>query len=378
MTQKAIVVGAGPGGLTAAIALVAAGFDPLVLECDARDRPTGSGLTLWPNAIAALETLELARPVLEVGASIDRIAMYTSRGRRLFGMGRPIERWFGRPATTVHRGELLDVLLGALDPSRVRFDTTCRGIVNHPDRVVVTLDDGDEIEGDLLIGADGIRSPVATALHGETELRYAGYTVWRGIANHQLDEPVGTTSMGRGMQFGMFQMTDNRVYWFASANAAENSADSSGGRKADVLSLFQDWHTPIRDVIEATDDHAILRNDSYDRAPRPRWTVARATLLGDAAHACTPTLGQGACQAIEDAVVLGRCLGRAADVVQGLRAYEQARHGRTTKITMQSRQIGRVGQWRNWIACGFRNTMIRMMPEALNRRQLRWMFEFEV
>src|SRR5262249_45679107 len=158
----------------------------------------------------------------------------------------------------------------------------------------------------------------------------------------------------------------------------EGGQDTAGQVKRQLLGVFGDWHEPIKELIEATDESKILRNDIYDIDPLPRWTDGRAALLGDAAHATTPNLGQGACQAIEDAVVLGKCLRADSNVVTALREYEARRIKRANMVVMRSRQIGVVGQWENPLACTLRDTAMRLMPQSMRINQLGSIIGYEV
>jgi 2-polyprenyl-6-methoxyphenol hydroxylase-like FAD-dependent oxidoreductase len=241
---------------------------------------------------------------------------------------------------------------------------------------VAIFEDGSEVHGELLVAADGIWSQIRAQLLGANRLKYAGYTVWRGVAQYSLTERIGVTSIGRGAQFGMFPMRANRVYWFASANAQEADVDWGIGRKSELLLRFCDWHRPIADIIKATAEESIIRTDIYDHDPLKRWSCGRVTLLGDAAHPAAPTMGQGACQAIEDAVVLAACLGETGDIQLALRRYESRRKGRTAMITLQSRRFGRMGCWKTSLACWFRDRLIGSIPDRIRLRQLNEIFSF--
>ena len=168
------------------------------------------------------------------------------------------------------------------------------------------------------------------------------------------------------------------AYRFATRNTTEGEGNAVGGRKAELLTRFHGWHTPIEAVIEATDADAILRNDVYDRPPLKRWGEGRVTLLGDAAHPMTPNLGQGACQAIQDAVVLAACLRDRACIPEALRAFESRRIPRTTAVARRSRMTGWYGQRERPLECWLRNMLMKHTPPVVQRKQLETMIRFSV
>jgi 2-polyprenyl-6-methoxyphenol hydroxylase-like FAD-dependent oxidoreductase len=376
---RAIIIGAGPGGLTASIALREAGFETEIFERSGQMQEIGSGLTLWPNAIEALDKLGLAGAVLSKSKPSAGIEMRSWSGTPIFSV-RPASEFDDPDAMyslAIHRGELQKILLAAAGETEIKLGARCTGFDQDERQVTAFFEDGTTARGDLLIAADGIRSLIRAKLFGNRKLRYAGYTVWRGVTEFHLKQSTGMTSIGRGAQFGLFPMTRGRVYWFASANAAEGDKDWPIGRKRELLKRFANWHEPIRAVIEATDEDAILRNDIYDMNPMRGWSKGRVTLLGDAAHPTTPGLGQGACQAIEDGVVLAACLNSEKDIGSSLKAYESRRIPRTRTITMQSRRMGQMGKWENPVMCWLRNMMMKSFPEHLMVQQLKKVFSFE-
>jgi 2-polyprenyl-6-methoxyphenol hydroxylase-like FAD-dependent oxidoreductase len=378
--HRVIIIGAGPGGLAAAIALRQAGLAPVVFERASQMREVGSGLTLWPNAMNALERLGLKKAVESISLPTTGIAMRSWRGGLLFDVPSSItfENRFGVSGAALHRTELVAALVEALGEGGIKLGARCVGFAQDEAGVVAHFEDGSEISGDLLIGADGIESGIRAQLFGKPKLRFAGYTVWRGVTRFDLEVDVGVTSMGRGAQFGYFPMTGGRVYWFASAAAREGGKDWPVGRKREIIERFGDWHKPIRSIVEATGEAAILRTDIFDLKPLKRWSIGRVSLLGDAAHPSAPTLGQGACQAIEDGVVLASCLGGASDVPFALKAYESRRIPRTSAITIQSRRMGRMGCWKNPVGCWLRDRLIKAMPERTRLQQLSGIFRFEI
>lgn len=343
---RALVIGGGIGGLAAAVALRQVGYDAAVFERAPELREIGAGLTLWTNAVKALVKLGVWPAVEPDSTPLRQSELRSWRGRLLSAadLG-PMTARLGAPTVGVHRADLQARLADAAGRDRFRLGATCVGYEADPAGVTARFADGRTERGDLLIGADGLRSAVRAQLLGDEPPRYAGYTAWRGVGLVDRPEvPVGVTilAVGRGSQVGILPIGKGRTYWFATANVPEGGSDPAGGHKAALLARFGDWYPPVPAAIAATPEDAIIRNDIIDRPPVATWGDGRVTLLGDAAHPTTPNLGQGACMALEDAVVLARCLKGAADIPAGLRAYEAARRPRTALVTTQSWQLGKL------------------------------------
>ncbi len=253
----------------------------------------------------------------------------------------------------------------------------CTGFEQNGNSVTARFRNGQIAQGDLLIGADGIHSLVRHQMFGDVPMSYAGYVVWRGITDVDISQPVGTESWGKGMRFGCRTTTQGRAYWYATANMPAHQPDDPRGRKAELLARFCDWHTPIPAIVQATNEAHILRNDIVNAAPLKQWSIGRASLLGDAAHALTPNLGQGACQALEDAVTLARLLKRSPSIEAALQAYQERRRKHVYAVANRARRLGEVGQWENPLARSLRNFVVKHHPEALQQRQMRWLFHFD-
>jgi 2-polyprenyl-6-methoxyphenol hydroxylase-like FAD-dependent oxidoreductase len=185
-----------------------------------------------------------------------------------------------------------------------------------------------------------------------------------------MEPGTGRNWWGRGGEFLAFPLTDGRLYWAGTANAPRSGEPSAGGHKQDVLDRFSGWDDMVVSIVGQTDSEAILQTDIYDRPPLRRWSVGRVTLLGDAAHPMTPSQGQGACQALEDAVALGRSLEGGRDVRDALRAYERARLRRANRVVTLSRQGSRSVQSESRWLCGLRNAGVKLLPQAVLRRIL--------
>jgi len=370
----AIVVGAGPAGLATAVALARAGIEPRVYERRAAFAGGGSGLTLWPNALRALESLGLADAVRAVSAPAAGIAVRSWRGDVLSTTDEKAMRdRYGDVGAVLHRADLVRALAGALPAGALTAGTPIAGLEISGEAATVRLADGRTVQAGILVGADGLRSAVRTAALGPVRLRPAGYTVWRGVAEFPLDARAGTLSLGRGAQFGLFPMTEGRVYWFASL-----PTDQPAATRDALVDRFAGWHQPVEAAIAATDPRSIVVTDIEDARPLRRRRAGCAVVVGDAAHPSTPALGQGACQAIEDAVVLGACLERSrGDAAGALADYERRRVPRTNRMTVEARRMGRVGQWRSRPACWLRDRLIEYTPERLSRRNLDWQFAFD-
>jgi 2-polyprenyl-6-methoxyphenol hydroxylase-like FAD-dependent oxidoreductase len=368
--MKALIIGGGIGGLATAIGLRQIGWDVEVYERAAAIREVGAGIALWANAIRALGELGLEKILLPLAIPDTTGGLLTMHGDILSAVSREeAQQAFGDHGIAMHRAEFLAALLDRFGTEHVRIGAQCVGFRQDTNGVVATFADGQTAQGDLLIGADGLRSAIRAQIHGATPPTYAGYTAWRGVTHFDHARLLPGESWGAGARFGRVPLSDGRVYWFATQNAPAGG-HSPEGEQAALLRIFRGWHAPIEALISATDPAAILRNDIYDRPPLQNWGVGRVTLLGDAAHPMTPNLGQGACQALEDAAVLVRMLRKSAALTETLRAYESVRIQRTTPIVLQSRRIGAVGQWANPLAIQLRNQLLRLMPASTRQRQI--------
>jgi len=376
--KRAIVVGGGIGGVTAAIALQQAGLDVTVFEQAEELGEVGSGLPLWTNALRALARLGLTDVLETIGKSVNAGSITTWQGEVLADLRtEELLKQLGTINTVVHRAELLAMLLKALGEDKVQLGARCVGFSQDTTRVCARFADGREAQGGLLIGADGLHSVVRTQLFGTSKPHYAGYTCWRGLA-HITRSGLETWAWGKGYQLGITPMNHGRAYWFAQKYASEGAKDKSGGRKRELLELFHDWHDPIPAVIEATNETDILRNDIYESELLPHWSRGRVTLLGDAAHTMTPNLGMGACQAIEDGVVLGACLKAEADIAAALKLYERRRVRRANSIARMARLVGQAVQLENPLVSNMRDAIMKRLPVSTQLKRLIWILDYKV
>lgn len=376
---KAVVIGGGIGGLTAAISLRRAGVEAVVFERAPELREVGAGIALWANAVKALRKLGLYEAVRDRAAEIGGETR-TWRGRKLFTIPpEAMKSRFGEANLVMHRADLQATLLAALPEDAVRLGTHLESFSQDGQTVVAHFSEGREERADFLVGADGLRSTVRARLLGDGPPRYAGFMAWRGIAEGVeglVREGVGLNLWGRGMEFGLISIGRGRAYWYLSKNAPEGEVE--GPNKEEVLGNLRGWHGAARAAVEATEDSRILRNDIYDREPAGRWGEGNATLLGDAAHPMTPNLGQGACQAIEDAVVLAAAVRETDSAAAALRSYEARRVRRTGAVVRASRSMARVLQLGAPLLCGVRDAGVRLMPAGVRMGRLDPIVGYEV
>ena len=362
---KILVVGGGIGGLATAAALRGDGHDVEVFERASALAEVGAGLSMAPNALAALDRLGVGEDVRGRGGIAHTILVRTRSGKILSEIDAAGRAW---EVVGVHRADLQDVLLRAAGD--VRLGTSVVGFDSTDDSVALRLESGDTAEGDLLIGADGIRSTVRAQQRREEPLRYAGYVGWRAAIDYDDPGLEGrfSESWGPGLRVGLITLGRGRLYWFVSESAPED-APPPADSKAYLSGLLEQWHDPIPRVAAATASEALTRLPIHDRRPISEWGRGRVTLLGDAAHPMTPNLGQGAAQALEDAIALRDAIGIEPDPVRALRAYEAARIPRTTMIVRRSRQLGRMAQLESVWACRLRDAVVKATPTRVQRRQ---------
>lgn len=376
MTQvkTATVVGAGIGGLTAALALHRRGLRVSVYERAAQFGEVGAGISLWPNATRVLKRLGVLDAVEQRSARLGYLGVCDAAGRVLMRV--PTDR-YEVPSLCAYRPDLVEALRAALPDGTVRLGHTLTAVEERDDQVFASFANGSVAGADILVGADGIRSAVRASTLGATSPRYSGYPCWRGIApvTRQWETGRFTESWGDGKRFGLLPTGGGRMYWYATANLpAGTRLDHADAEKARVAALFADWHDPIPEMIASTHADRVLFNDIHDLAPSRPWHTGRTVLIGDAIHATTPNLGQGGCTAIEDGWLLAELL-QDKPYREAFAAFEKARYGRTTRVTKQSLLIGQVGQWEGRAAKA-RNAATRGFPGPLYASGTRWLFNY--
>jgi 2-polyprenyl-6-methoxyphenol hydroxylase-like FAD-dependent oxidoreductase len=352
--SRIVVVGAGIGGLCAARAVALSGHEPVVLERSAAGTVAGAGLVLWPNAVHGLDELGRGHAVRAVAASARRGIFRGATGRTLYELDlEGLLRREGAPMLVVERPALHALLAEGL---LVRHGVAVSSV---DDRGVV-LAGRERVEGDAVIGADGIGSVVREHVCPGARPLDTGYTVVRGIADHDVGRWQAFETWGRGELVGGAALPSGRSYWFYEAPSALLE-----GRDPLVAVGADRWPMPTPAQLAATQPRDILVNRILRLDPLPTWTRGTVALLGDAAHAMEPNLGQGAAQAVEDAAALLAALRRGGDLADALAAYAASRRRRARMFQRQSSRLARLALSSH---AAPRDLMMRLTPEALRRR----------
>ncbi|MEU8971219.1 FAD-dependent monooxygenase [Streptomyces monashensis] len=373
MGNTAVVVGGGIGGLAAAIGLYRIGWGVTVVERASIREDAGAGISLAANGLRALDELGVGEAVREASRGQYSGGTRTPRGGRLARLdGSALEKAVGAPIMGIPRSALHRILRGSLPAESLVIGSEVAR-VEQTGPGTVQVDCGARVlNADLVVAADGIGSRVRGRLFPDHPGPvHSGSTVLRAITEHAVDLRTDfELTWGRGAEFGHIAFLDGRAEWHAvlSRPAGTRFADPL----AEMRRRFHTWHDPIPALLDATRPAAVLHHDVNElRTPLPAYAVGRIALLGDAAHAMTPNLGQGACQALEDAVTLTAALGTGSSVETALARYDAERRPRSQAVARAARQAGRMGQQLSHpLAVTLRNTAMRLTPSRVATRMI--------
>ena len=355
---RILVAGAGVGGLAAAIALRARGFDVEILEADPAPRVTGSGLAIHAGALSILRALAVDAGD-SLGHPLRDVELRDNRGRLIRSLAL-------RGTRAVARNELIAALAAAATDIPVHYGAAVDrfGVVGGT--VVVTCSDGREFGADLLVGADGFRSAIRAQIAAVNPVNEYGYVRWlAAVPRAGLARPgVVAQYWGRGQRFGIVDLGAGDSYWWGTKRMPVEQARAWTGDGTDVLAAFDGWPAEVLDAIARTPPQSIGGVPAQDRPFLERWGDGPVTLLGDAAH---PMLSSSAGFAIEDGAELATQLARAPDPVTGLRRYEDARRADARALVTRSRRLNRIEQLADPVTANVRDVVVRYAPEALLR-----------
>lgn len=342
--MKALVIGGGIGGLSAAVALENAGIDCEVYEAVKEIKPVGAAISIWPNGVKCMHHLGMGEIIETFGGPLRSMAYQDHlRGEVLtrFSLAPLISRTGGRPCP-VSRAELQREMLDFWGRDRVQFGKRVTHTEENSDGVTVWFTDGTSAHGDFLIAADGSHSALRPYVLGYTpERRYAGYVNWNGLV--QIDEAIApaeqwTTFVGEGKRVSLMPVSDGRFYFFFDVPLPAGLPEDRTTLRADLSRYFSGWAAPVQTLIAALNPETTNRIEIHDIEPFDRLVRGKVALLGDAGHSTTPDIGQGGCAAMEDAVVLGAVFREHRDIESALREYEIQRCDRVRDLVLKARK----------------------------------------
>lgn len=369
------IIGSGIGGLTAAIALEKKGFYPRVYEQANTLKTIGAGIILASNAMQVYKKLGLDEELKSNGISLNAMNITDDKLQVLSKVDLTyFKDKYNIQSLAIHRGKLQQVLLNNLKRTELVLDHKLQNIRKHDSGWHLDFENGTSIKSSLVIGADGIHSKIRTTLFPKSEIRSMKQVCWRGVTKFKLPASYKNElneAWGVGDRFAFVRFAPDHIYWYAVKSFTESKDEFS----EDKLSVYFRKYPPIvQEIINATPANLIHTSVMQDLKPIKKWYDDFLCLIGDAAHATTPNMGQGACQSIEDAYVLADCLSKQTGT-NAFRAYQNLRMAKAHQVVKQSRQIGKISHWTSSAGIAFRNTMLKMVPNTVTQMQLEKLFE---
>ena len=371
--KRFTIIGGGVAGLTAAIGLNKIGIQATIFESAKALKGIGAGFGLAANAIQALEYLELKAGVIPLGHYLENYNILDKQGRILAAPEtKTISDKYEQDNFAIHRADLHQFLLAQIEHENLHLGKRALKIEYQDRGIDIIFEDGTIHQTDYLIIADGVNSRLRQQLIPGSAPRYAGYTCWRAtIDNAHINLSTGSETWGNKGRFGMTPLVGNKIYWYACINSPAHNKVYSRYTIKDLQQNFASYHDPITSVLAETNDQQLIWNDIIDIKPLKNLAFGNILFIGDAGHATTPNMGQGACQAIEDVAVLIDELKKTTDVALAFQIFEKRRLKRTRYITETSWSIGKVAQWENPISIIIRDTLMRILPEEVKQYKLK-------
>ncbi len=376
--MRIVIIGGGIGGLTTAVALQQHDFEAHVYEAAPEIRPVGKGIWLPTNAMLVLDRLSLGETVAAKGMALERIELHDRAAGLLQAIDlESIRSRYGRTTTSILRADLQAALVAALRPGTLYLGKRCQGIRQDDGGATVAFDDGTEVSAEVVVGADGIRSVVREAVVPAAPLRYAGQTCYLGVAGLAL--PTASLRIVREIwggreRFGYSAVGPEAVYWFAPQTVPAGGVLPADSLRT-LLDSYRDFPEPVPEIIDRTPADEIVRLDLHDLAPIDRWHRGRVVLIGDAAHAMTPNLGQGGAQAIEDAYALAQALHQSDSPEAAFHRYQQLRRSKARRIATTAWWLGRLAHMTSPWLRQVRNAGFKWAPQRLKQRQLEGLYK---
>jgi len=371
------IIGAGIGGLTTAIALEQKGINTRIFEQAEQIKPVGAGIILANNAMQVYEKLGLRKLIEENGNPISSMNITKSSLKPISTIDLSyFEQKHNTKNIAIHRGTLQQILIDKLKSTKITLDHKLTSIVENTNGYSLEFENGERIQSSTVLGADGLNSVVRQNLFPNNSIRNANQICWRGITEYEL--PIKfrnelNEAWGKSERFGFVQIAQNKVYWYALKSFKKNKKEFS---IHDLEQYFSDYNSVIKGIIKSTKKEQINTAEISDLKPTNIWYKENVCLIGDSAHATTPNMGQGACQAIEDAYVLSECLSKYR-TTKAFSEYQKLRLPKAHQVVKASWIVGKMAHLKNPILISLRNQMLRLTPSSVNRKQNEQIFQLE-
>lgn len=378
---RAVIIGGGIGGLTTGLSLKKAGWEALVCEAAPALRPVGKGIWVPTNAMTVLAKLGLADQVAAEGWALSGIDLRTVDGKTLGSFDlEDVRNRLGFTTISIHRARLIGVLAGALGRETLRLNARFNHVEENANSLVVHMEDGSSLETDLLVGADGLKSSVRQWVQPEVKLLDSGQSCARGVARMRLPASLATRCQeiwGGRFRFGFSAIGQDEVYWFAPFSDPKKEKIKTV--REFMLDRYGSFPAVVLEILRNTPEEEIILTRLEELPKLNGWSKGRVQLVGDAAHAMTPNLGQGGAQAMEDGFFLGKELEGLESGKTGIEGrlseYSRKRYVRVRPIVKTARLFGQVAHWENPFGCWIRDSLLRMTPGRINQARLLEMYK---
>lgn len=377
--MKITIIGAGIGGLTTAIALKQRGVEVEIFEATPAFRKAGSGINLAINAMQVYKKLGLYDTVFEAGSLTSAMNITDEQLNPISVIDlKHFEEKFKVQSVAIHRATLHQILLDQLADVPIHLNKKVKALRQLENGIELDFDDGTSHKATVLIGSDGIHSVIRKSIFDNTRIRKAKQICWRGITKIDLPEKYQrelNEPWGKGKRFGFVAIAENEYYWYALANYKENYLEEF--QHIDLVDFYSDFHPIVSKIISSTPKENILTNEMLDLKPISTWHKNNICLLGDSAHATTPNLGQGACQAIESALVLANCIVKHTSTEKAFKEFQNIRIPKATEVINTSWQVGKIAHLENWLLIKLRNFVLSKTPTMIANKQSERMFKID-
>lgn len=366
------IIGAGIGGLALGNVLKQHDLDFVIYESAPEIKPVGAGIMMAVNAMQIFDELGLKEKIEKAGNTIHGISITDEKLKPITKTNiLELEKKYNSCNVAIHRAELQKILAENIGFEHIKLNHSLNSI-HKKENYILNFENGTKIESKIVFGADGIHSKIRNQILKTGSLRNAEQKCWRGLAEFDLPEKYHHEAFeiwGKGKRFGFVKISDKKIYWYALVNEKRFS------NSLELIDIFNDFDPLILEILQATFRENIILNDILDLSPITKWYSENLCLIGDAAHATTPNMGQGACQAIEDAYIIGKLLETHKDFNYVFEKFQNIRRKKVNYIVNTSWEIGKISQWEK--GNSLRNFLMRLIPESTNQKLVEKILQLE-